>query len=45
VLNQYIDEMSRQQEALRAQELQEKQERDAGYRPQHCLILPPEPKR
>jgi hypothetical protein len=45
ILDQYVEEMSKQQDALRAQELQEKQEREAGYRSQHCLLLPAEPKR
>lgn len=45
LLAQYIEEMSRQHDALRAQEVQEKQEREAGYRPQHSLLLMVEPKR
>jgi hypothetical protein len=45
VLGRYIGEMCQQQDALRAQELQEKQEREAGYRPKHSLLLAAEPKR
>ncbi|KAI6183438.1 Small subunit processome component 20-like protein [Aphelenchoides bicaudatus] len=45
ILDQYIEEMSKQQAALRAQELQEKQERESGYRGPHCLLLQAEPKR
>lgn len=45
ILDQYIQEMSKQQDALRAQELKEKQERESGYRGAHCLLLQAEPKR
>ena len=45
VLARFVTEMCQQDNALRARELQAKYEQDSRLRPQHSLLLAPEPKR
>ncbi|KAI6179072.1 Small subunit processome component 20-like protein [Aphelenchoides besseyi] len=45
ILCEYVGEMCQQYDALRAQQQQEQEERNSGYRPSNCYLLAPEPKR
>lgn len=45
VLKQNLVEMLAQQQNYKSSEQIEMEQRKNGLRPQHCLLLPPEPKR